>query len=178
MPPCRGRTGPGGGSNCRVNSEMTALVMSFCSLLVSLFAFLLSVHHLKRSFRPIVSVVVKTHDAGNAATTYDLVVLNSGTLPARNIRISAEPASLNAAFGRDASEDNKTRWLAGFDREIYLLHNGDKVSCSFGMTKANDAGFWKYDATISVTVKYQHWFGKGLLGRPFSEDQKIRIADS
>ena len=128
----------------------TALPISICSLLVSFLSFLFSVNHWRHSFRPIVSAMVKTHQAGNVSIAYDLVVLNSGTLPARNIRITAEPASLNAAFGNDASDENKQRWLAAFDRTIYLLHNGDKISCAFGMTQANDTGFWKYDATISI----------------------------
>jgi hypothetical protein len=104
--------------------------------------------------------------------------LNSGTLPARNIRITADPASLNAALGRDASDANKERWLAAFDRTIYLLHNGDKVSCSFGTTQANATGFWKYDATISITVIYEHWFRPHWFRRRFKDDRKIRISDS
>src|SRR5436305_490028 len=68
---------------------MTALAISFCSLLISLCSFVFSVQHLRRSFRPIVSAMVKTHQASNVLIAYDLVVLNSGTLPARNIEISA-----------------------------------------------------------------------------------------
>jgi hypothetical protein len=157
---------------------MTALAVSFCSLLVSFFSFAFSIQHLRRSFRPIVSVMVKTHKASNVAIAYDLVVLNSGTLPARHIRITAEPESLNAALGRDASDENKRKWLAAFDREIYLLHNSDKISCSFGTTQANDAGFWKYDAPISMILRYEHWFRTGWFRRPFRENQMIRIADS
>jgi hypothetical protein len=71
----------------------TALPISICSLLVSFLSFVFSVHHWRRSFRPIVSVMVKTHQAGNVSIAYDLVVLNSGTLPARNVHIAAEPAS-------------------------------------------------------------------------------------
>ena len=156
----------------------TALPISICSLLVSFLSFVFSVHHWRRSFRPIVSVMVKTHQAGNVSIAYDLVVLNSGTLPARNVHIAAEPASLNAALGEDASEENKQRWLAALDRTIYLLHNGDKVSCSFGTTQANDSGVWKYAATIFVTVSYEHWFRMGWFRRTFKEHQQIRIADS
>jgi len=56
--------------------------------------------------------VVKTHLGGSATVAYDLVVLNSGALPARNIQIKAAEKSLGAAFGRDASQENKQRWLA------------------------------------------------------------------
>src|SRR5258707_464645 len=143
----------------------TALAISFCSLAVSFCSFVFSVRHWRRSFRPIISVTVKTHGAGDVRIAYDLVVLNSGTLPAKNIRIIAEVDSLNSAFGRDASDENKRRWLAAFGRLIYLLHNGDKTSCSFGTTTADDGGFWKYDATISLMISYDHWFGTGSFRR-------------
>jgi len=155
----------------------TALTIAFCSLLISFGSFVFSIFHWKRSFRPIVSAMVKTHSGGNQIIAYDLVVLNSGTLPAKNIQITAEAESLNAALGQDASDENKTKWLAAFDREIYLLHNGDKVSCSFGTTQANDTGFWKYDATILITVTYEHWFRTGWR-RQYEENQRIRITDS
>ena len=122
--------------------------------------------------------MIKTHAAANQAIAYDLVVLNSGTLPARNIRITAEAESLKAAFGQGASDEDKRKWLAPFDRTIYLLHNGDKTSCSFGTTRANDGGFWKYDATISVTITYEHWFKLSRFARLYRESQKIRISDS
>src|SRR5450759_464420 len=143
-----------------------ALLISFCSLLAS-------VYFWRRSFRPIVSAAVKTHAAGNEAILYDLVVLNSGTVPARNIRIRATEKSLTAAFGRDASAENKERWLACFNQVIGLLQNNDRVSCSFGTTKAADAGFWKHDAAISITIVYEGWFG-----RKYIDEQNIQIADS
>jgi hypothetical protein len=143
-----------------------ALLVSFCSLLIS-------VYFWRRSFRPIVSAAVKTHAAGNEAILYDLVVLNSGTIPAKNIRIKATEKSLASAFGGDASAENKQRWLACFNQVIGLLQNNDRVSCSFGTTKAADAGFWKHNAAISITIIYEGWFG-----RKYNEKQNIQIADS
>jgi hypothetical protein len=142
------------------------LLISFCSLLAS-------VYFWRRSFRPIVSAAVKTHAAGNEAILYDLVVLNSGTVPARNIRIKATEKSLTSAFGRDASAENKERWLACFNQVIGLLQNNDRVSCSFGTTKVADGGFWKHNAAISITIVYEGWFG-----RKYNDKQNIQIADS
>ena len=113
-----------------------ALAVSIVSLLVSLYFF-------RRSFRPIVTATVK----------------NSGTIPAKNIRIRTDAKSLEAAFGADATTVNKRGWLAAFDRTILILHNGDHVKCSFGTTSANNSGFWKYEAIIPVVVTYQGWFG-------------------
>jgi hypothetical protein len=66
---------------------------------------------------------------------------------------------------------NKQRWLACFDQAILLLHNGDRVLCSFGTTKADDGGFWKYEAMIPVTLAYEDWFGWR-----YSDKQNIQIA--
>ena len=128
-----------------------ALFISFLSLAVT-------VRHRSQSFRPIVSAMVKTNGAGNVAITYDLVVLNSGTLPARNIRITADESSLRAALGRGASEHAKEVWLAAFDETIYVLHNNASVSCSFGTTERDNGGFWKHDSVIPITISYEHWF--------------------
>jgi hypothetical protein len=104
---------------------------------------------------------------------FDLVVLNSGTLPARNVRITAADESLATAFGQDATAANKERWLACFKRKIGLLQNNDRVSCSFGTTKRDDGGFWKVNASIQVTVTYEGWFGS-----TYTERQELSIVDS
>jgi hypothetical protein len=143
-----------------------ALAVSICSLIVAL-------HFARRSFRPIVTAAVKTHSAGNILTAYDLVILNSGSLPARDIRVTAARNFLAAAFGNDASEENRERWLACFVEVIGLLQNGDRVSCSFGTTGMNDGGFWKYNSIIPITITYRGWFGKA-----YKENQNIKIIDS
>lgn len=146
--------------------SLTALLISLCSLLASVFFW-------RRSSRPLVTVAVKTHSADSGMIAYDLVVLNSGALPARSIRIAATDAALAAAFGQDATAANKERWLASFRSEIRMLQNNDRVSCSFGTTKQDDAGFWKAHATIAITVTYKGWYGT-----TYSDEQPICIADS
>src|SRR5437763_1564825 len=131
---------------------LIALTISLCSLIISFWMWL-------RSFRPIVTVAVKTHTAGNVAILYNLVVMNSGSLPARNIRIQLADDSLVAAFGDGASAECKEQWLACFAETIPILQNNDRVFCSFGTTTANDAGFWKYGAMLRITVRYDGWFG-------------------
>jgi hypothetical protein len=135
----------------------------------------LSVHFFRRSFRPIVTAAVKTHASGNTSIAYNLVIQNSGTIPAKNIRIEPDPSSLAAALGSHATDDDKNRWLACFeaDTAVAILQNGDRTLCSFGMTMADNKGFWKYGSTIFIVVRYEGWFG----GR-YDEWQTIRIVDS
>jgi hypothetical protein len=154
-------------------ANVPALVISVLSLLVSFFSFMFAYITSRRSFRPIISAMVKTNHAGNLLIAYDLVVLNSGVISARNIKMRADEKSLAAALNGDASEENKTRWLACFNQIIWLLHNNAHVQCSFGTTGLRNTGFWKYRAVFDITLTYEDWFG-----RKYEESQKIQIADS
>jgi hypothetical protein len=147
-------------------------LISAAALAISILSLGFSFYFWRRSFRPILTVAAKTHEAKSDVITYDLVFLNSGTIPAKNIRITAEGA-LTTAFGRGASEKNKQRWLACFNRTIPILQNGYSVSCSFGTTQENDAGFWKYNAIIPVIVTYEGWFGW-----KYQEGQSVQIVNS
>lgn len=148
---------------------LASLVVSFTSLLIAMDVW-------RRSFRPLVTAAIRTHKAGNTAITYDLVILNSGTLPARNIRIMSAEGSIEAALGKDASEENKKKWLACFNYAIAILQNNDRVSCSFGTTMANDAGFWKYNSVIRATVTYESSFGWFVW--KYQEEQGLQISNS
>jgi hypothetical protein len=148
-------------------------MISAAALAVALVSLGLSFYFWRRSFRPIVTVAVKTNSGGNVMITYDLVVLNSGTIPAKNIRIIVSEDDLVPAFGQDATDANRRQELSCFDAVIEMLQNGDKTSCSFGTTKANDGGFWRYNSVIPITLHYEGWFGK-----KYSESQRIRIVDS
>ena len=150
-------------------------IVALSALFVSIIALGLSVYFWKKSFRPIVTAMVKTHVAGNEATLFDLEILNSGTLPARNIRVRTEQGYIDSALGNDAGEENKRRWLSCFEADsiINILHNNEKIRCSFGMSRANDTGFWKYRAEIPVVIEYEGWFGK-----KYTQAQVIQIIDS
>jgi hypothetical protein len=149
--------------------------IALLALAVSIIALGISVYFWRRQFRPIVTAAIKTHGAGNEAIAYDLVLLNSGSIPAKDITLKVTDESLQRAFGTDATPDNKTRWLACFlsTTQIRALHNGDHVSCSFGMTRANDSGFWKMRAQLAITIEYTGWFGKSYV-----QQQTLEIRDS
>ncbi|PBB78185.1 hypothetical protein CK218_25685 [Mesorhizobium sp. WSM3879] len=147
------------------------------ALVATLLALGLSLHFWRRQFRPIVSAMVKTHSGGNMGISYDLVVLNSGSIPARDVWLEvADHKALHASFGSGADDDNKKDWLSCFDRKdmIPVLHNGSQVSCSFGHTKPADRGFWKAGAEFPIRIHYRGWFGKSYLGEPHT----LRIVDT
>jgi hypothetical protein len=159
------------------------IALALIALFVSAISLILSISFWSRSFRPIVTAAVRTHTAGNVATVYNLVLLNSGTLPARKVRIRPSGAIPAEAFGLGATEEDKQLWLAAFEDEgtVEVLHNGSKVSCGFGMTKADDKGFWRYEARIPVVITYRGWFEgwwEWLVGGEYREEQDLQIVDS
>ena len=145
------------------------------ALIVSVISLFMSLRYWSRSFRPIVTAMVKTHAAGNVAILYDLQIQNSGSLPAKNIRIKADQLDIESALGNEASEENRQRWLSCFEgnNTILILHNNENVKCSFGTSKSDDAGFWKYNAMIPIVIEYQGWFGKN-----YTQEQEVQIIDS
>ena len=158
-----------------MNFDLPNLVVALVALVVSIVALGLSFYFWRRQFRPIVTAAVRTHAAGNMGIVYDLVLLNSGSIPAKNIRLQAEGASLASALGPGAIDKDKELWLACFksDPAVSILQNGDRMSCSFGNTTGDDRSFWKPHATISIVITYEGWFGGS-----YRERQTIQIADS
>ena len=150
-------------------------IISISALLVSIVSLGLSIYFWRRSFRPIVTAMVKTHSAGNNLIAYDLEILNSGVIPAKNIRLKIEENDIDNALGNNVNTDDKRRWLSCFesDNKISILHNNERIRCSFGTSKLNDTGFWKYKSKIPITIEYQDWFGKSYIER-----QEIQIIDS
>jgi hypothetical protein len=150
-------------------------ILSGLALAVALVALGLSWFSWRRQFRPIVSAAVRTKAAGNEAVIYELVLLNSGSNPARDVSITTDKVALEQYLGLDATGDNRTRWLACFeaDAKIDVLQNGDHNSCSFGHSRRNNSGFWKYGSKIDVCISYKDWFGRRIV-----ENQSISIRDS
>lgn len=163
-------------NSMRYDPTITPIIfVALSALIVSIVSLILSYHYWSKSFRPIVTAMVKTHASGNVATMYDLEVLNTGSIPARNIRLSVEQNDINNALGTDSGSENKIRWLSCFKPEniIVILHNSSRIKCSFGHSKENGHGFWKYNAIIPVKIEYEGWFGK-----KYSQNQNIQISDS
>jgi len=151
------------------------LFVSLIALLISIISLILSLRYWSKSFRPIVTAMVKTHAAGNLGTIFDLEILNTGSITAKDIRLKAEEKDINKALGKDSTAENKTRWLSCFEPEniISILHNNSSIKCSFGESKGNDQGFWKYKAKIPITIEYEGWFGKKYI-----QNQDIQIIHS
>ena len=160
---------------CLKSGEWLNVLVAIIALFVSLLSLIVAVSYARKTFRPIVSVMVKTHSGGSVSISYNLQILNSGSIPAKEIRLKADHEDIEKAIANQQFDDRKDEWLACFtdDSTIMLLQNGEKVSCSFGLTRPNDSGFWHYGASIPVTIEYKGWFGK-----EYRDQQIIQIKDS
>lgn len=134
------------------------------SFVLSIIALGVSFHFWRRQFRPIVTAMVETHYGGPDWINYNLVVLNSGSIPAKNIKLQVQDqASLEAALGAGADNDARKVWLRCFEPStvIRLLQNGARTSCSFGFTHRDlRQSFWRAQAEFPIQIEYEGWFRK------------------
>jgi hypothetical protein len=162
-----------------VNPDLLNLAVATVALIVSIVALGFSIFFWYRQFRPIVTAMVETHHGGNEGIAYDLVILNSGSIPAKNIKLLiSDQKALEAALGAGATEENKGRWLACFEPSsvIRLLQNGARTSCSFGLTHRDPRqSFWIAQAEFPIQIEYEGWFGER-----YQRDRPnvLQIADS
>ena len=111
---------------CLEAKDWLNLWIAIFALLVSFFSLIVTIRYASKSFRPIVTAAVKTHSGGNEAIIYNLVIKNSGSIPARQVRIQVEENQLAQAFGADSCDEHYRRiWLACFSssNEVSLLQN-------------------------------------------------------
>ncbi|MBX8826892.1 hypothetical protein [Ochrobactrum sp. SFR4] len=149
-------------------------IIATIAVIISVLAFAHTLIAWRRSFRPIVTAMVRTAQSGELSTIYNLVLLNSGSIPAKNITLHIHDQGQLEASLLYADETNRSRFLACFEpnTKISVLHNGASVSCSFGFTGVN-TGFWKPGAKFTIRIRYEGWFS-----HTYCEYQIIKIVDS
>lgn len=132
------------------------------ALVFSLISILWSWRTWRESNRPIVTVQVESVDDREGPIAYNLVVSNSGTRPALNIRMTVVEAHLLECISPNvASNPKMAGHLAGVkrcfssDAKIPVVLPGRSVSNSFGYSGTQTGGeFWKYGSSFVVTLEY------------------------
>jgi hypothetical protein len=151
-------------------------MVAISALVISLATLIVTVLHWRRSARPIVSAMVKTHLVDeNRKAILNLTLMNSGTMPARNITLrTCEEGKLDAALD-NPTEEEKVNYLECLSGQPYVavLQNGAEISCAFGYFGPTGRSFWKPLATFPILIRYEGWFGW-----VYEEEQIIKIADS
>lgn len=147
--------------------------IALISLFVSMLALGMSFIFWRRQFRPIITACVKAVKGGSVGISYSLKIINSGSIPAKNIKIQLNESEVEQSLGSGTSAEDKEKWLRSVNKSsIHILQNGDSTSCYFGSTEINNSGFWKYGAEFHVVINYEGWFGY-----KYTETQLLKIQD-
>lgn len=127
------------------------------------------------SNRPLVSAFIEVHDAGNRASTFDLVIANTGNRPATDIKLMTDPERLATIFAENVSSQRLERVTRIFDRpqSLVLLRNGEQLSTSFGaVTHPDDNQPWlKHGALLRIQIYYADLEGR----RRYQSNLVLRI---
>ena len=100
---------------------MLEAIVAIIALVVAIISLALSIFFWKRQFQPIITLAVKTAVAGNVSIAFNLQIKNSGSIPARDIRLTVDQAVLENALGSSTDQKNRKRCLAKF---IFFAHGG------------------------------------------------------
>jgi len=163
-------------------SEMiTPYTISVSALLISLLSLLFQEFQWRRSNRPIVSAYIcdaKEVRADSKVDLFNLVLINSGPIPASNIRLQVKESDLKKIFSDVITEQEKEIVKVCFDEEsnVALLLNGEKAETYFGRSEHIGNGKCRgleYDAWLPVKITYYD-----LNKRKYKTKIKLKIRDS
>ena len=154
-------------------------IFSVAAVIISVISLAVTVWLWQQSNRPVVTARIKTHSGGNMAITYLLELVNSGTRPAKNVRLHASHDKIAAALMPEAHNDSHfATHLRIVERcfeersMVPVLLNGEATTNPFGHTSAEHP-FWQPGATMQLQVTYH-----GLQGQRYSSLITIKIDDT
>jgi hypothetical protein len=155
------------GDSVKLAISLLAIMMSAGSLLFAWRAWI-------QSNRPIVTAFVAEHGIGNTASTFDLVIANSGNRPAVGVRLFALKSDIRQLLD-DGAPEKRHEWMELIFSEeslVPLLRNGEELRTSFGAYIPSDENkkWLNYGAQIPVRVEYSD-----LDGRKFVSKLPLRI---
>ena len=130
----------------------------------------------KQTNRPIVSAFVETHSAGNIATMFNLIIVNSANRPAIDIKLTIDDYEEfeECIANQDPKMIEKISICFEDYATIPLLINGEKKSNSFGLTSIKkEQNIWKYGSSFSITINY-----KDLERKKYQSSISLYIKDS
>jgi hypothetical protein len=152
------------GDELRTAATFVAIAISLLSMYVARRSWI-------QSNRPIVTAFIAAQRTGNLASVFKLVVANSGSRPAVNVRLRATAGELRKLVKPTATEALRDRLGLCFAEPstIAVLRNGEELSTAFGAVTAEDA-WLEYGAKIDVTVSYSD-----LDGRAFQSVMPLKV---
>ena len=177
----RRRLGSGGEfSSCRLreNHRMDIdwkSVIAGISAIVSIIALRVSWWLWRETNRPIVTAEIRTIDATDLMTSYELVVHNCGNRPATNIHLEAQSEVIEAALSKSAPAPLREEVYRCFSREhrIPLLLPNGFTQNGFGITTLDSHNTLIHGSTIPIKIAYFD-----LQGRRFNSSLTLIVKNS
>ncbi|HEY0320444.1 MAG TPA: hypothetical protein VGC66_05680 [Pyrinomonadaceae bacterium] len=154
--------------------DIGSLLFSLPALIVSVISFYFSVKSWRESNRPIVTVRVTAANGGEEGTPLNLVVENTGSRPAKNIRLTVDNEELEELLAEQVDEIWRKHITRCFSERaiIPILGNGKSVSNTFGWLSGNSKSAWRGEVRFNVQISY-----KDLDGRKYEHTNPLLVAD-
>lgn len=146
------------------------VVVSMGALFVSLVSLYFTRRFWLQSNRPIVTAFVEEHTSGNMASTFNLIISNTGSRPAIDIRLHADPDKVSMLHGEGATETmtEEVRRCFTEDSTVVLLRNGEDLSTAFGSFGVEQSSRQlNYGVQIPIVVTYKDLEGRKYKSRMF-----------
>lgn len=128
-----------------MSGDEVRTAISFAAFAVSLASVYFSRRSWFQSNRPIVVAFVAEQHLGNTASTFKLVVSNSGNRPTTNVRLRASPEDISGLLKPETGSKRKDAIVRCFSDSamIPVLRNGEELSTAFGAFTPNSSdGEW------------------------------------
>jgi hypothetical protein len=157
-----------------MSDEDWKLVLSVIAMVTSLISLYFTKVNWLQSNRPIVTAFITEHHSGNQASTFNLILANTGNRPAVRVRLTASNEDIRRLVEHGISDHRFKIIAQNFmaSSEVPLLRNGEELTTSFGAFVPNDAdGKWlKYGAECEVAILYQD-----LEGRKYESKLPLKV---
>lgn len=147
------------------------LAISLLSGLLASVSLVFAVYSWRQANRPLVTVQIESASGGNLGIALNLVVENTGTRPAKDIRIRAVRSDVVDALRVPAELPMDAQRCLFGTVPIPLLIHGRRISNAFGYLGTTE-GAWRSGATIPVIVEYSD-----LGARTYTTHLRLLLAD-
>ncbi len=116
---------------------------------------------------------IAEYGSGNLATTFHLVIKNTGNRPAYNVRMNASDQEILSLVETGIRNEDLERVQYNFkpESEIPVLSPGEQVKTAFGaVTSIPSSPYLRYLAEAQISITYHYHEQK------FNELQKLKVS--
>jgi hypothetical protein len=133
---------------------------SVIAVIVSSFSLYFTRRFWLQTYRPIITAEIVENSSGVGAALFDLIVHNSGSRPAINIKLCAKKENIEKILSKNATLENKDRVIEVFapSNKIALLLNGKEAKTaffSFCNISDHNLDILEYESELPICIYYE-----------------------